>query len=217
MQRIGMLGGTFDPIHLGHLIPAAYAFNYLSLDRLLLVPAAAPVHRPAHMAAPPADRLHMCRLAAAALPGFEASDLEVGRSEPSYTVLTLRDLRDSVGPAAELILLVGEDNLSSLHTWRDLDEILRLARVAVLPRPAVGEADLGPLRSAVGDDTVDRLIAGMVPAPRVPVKATDLRRRVAAGEPIAGLLPASVAAYIAERGLYRDPQPETPNRRPCCD
>ncbi|MBL7140272.1 MAG: nicotinate (nicotinamide) nucleotide adenylyltransferase [Planctomycetes bacterium] len=206
MQRIGMLGGTFDPIHLGHLIPAAYAFNHLYLDRLLLVPAAAPVHRPGHMPAPAADRLHMCRLAAASLPGLEASDIETRRAEPSYTVLTLRDLRDSVGPEAELVLLMGEDNLSTLHTWRDIGEIFRLATVAVLPRPPIGEVDLAPLRRAVGADAVDRLLARIVPAPRVPIKATEIRRRVAAGEPIDGLVPASVAAYIAERGLYRDPQ-----------
>jgi len=215
MQRIGMLGGTFDPIHLGHLISAAYAFNHLSLDRLLLVPAAVPVHRPAHLAAPASDRLHMCRLAAAALPGFEASGLEVERTEPSYTVLTLRDLRETLGPDAELVLLVGEDNLSSLHTWRNLDEIFRLATVVILPRPATGKVDLGPLRAAVGSDAVDRLVARMVPAPQVPVKATEVRRRVAAGEPIEGLVPASVAAYIAERGLYRAPQGTDPRCGRC--
>jgi len=203
MERIGILGGTFDPIHLGHLIPAIYAFNHLRLDRLLLIPSASPVHRPRHHPASSADRLHMCRLAAAAAPGLEASDLEVDRPEPSYTVLTLRRLRDSLGAEAALVLLVGEDNLASLHTWREVSTIFDLATVALLPRPGCGEMDLSPLREAVGEEAVAGLLARRVPSPEVPVSATDVRRRLRQGEAITGLVPASVAAYIAEVGLYR--------------
>jgi len=203
MNRIGILGGTFDPIHLGHLIPALYAFNHLCLDRLLLIPSALPVHRPGHEPAPAADRLHMCRLAAAALPGLEASSLEVDRPEPSYTVLTLRRLRDSVGPDAGLVLLIGEDNLATLHTWREVAAIFHLATVALLGRPGCGEADLSPLREAVGEEAVEGLLARRVPAPEVPVSATVVRRRLRQGDSVAGLVPASVAAYIAEAGLYR--------------
>jgi nicotinate-nucleotide adenylyltransferase len=202
MNRIGLLGGTFDPIHLGHLIPAVYAFNHLRLDRLLLIPAAAPVHRPHHRPAPAADRLHMCRLAAAAVPGFEASAIEVERDEPSFTVLTLERLRDSLGPEAHLVLLVGEDNLPTLHTWRDVGEIFRLATLALLPRPGCPEADLGPLRAVVGDEAVAGFLSRRVPAPEVPVSATEIRGRRRRGESVTGLVPASVAAYIVEAGLY---------------
>jgi nicotinate-nucleotide adenylyltransferase len=202
MHRIGILGGTFDPIHLGHLIPAFYAFNHLCLDRLVLIPSGAPVHRPRHVPAPAADRLHMCRLAAASVPQFEASGLETARAEPSFTVLTVRHLRRSVGEGPELVLLVGEDNLPLLHTWRDVDEIFRLATVAVMPRPGCEEADLGPLRLAVGEEAVRGLLARRVPAPEVPVSGSEVRRRRRAGESITGLVPASVAAYIAEAGLY---------------
>jgi len=202
MNRIGLLGGTFDPIHLGHLIPALYAFNHLRLDRLLLIPSAAPVHRPRHRPAAGADRLHMCRLAAASVPGFEASAIEVDHDEPSYTVLTLQRLRDSLGPEADLALLVGEDNLPTLHTWREVRGIFRLAPPALLPRPGCGDADLGPLRRAVGSEAVDGLLSRRVPAPQVPISATEVRRRLGRGQPVTGLVPASVAAYIAERGLY---------------
>jgi len=210
MNRIGILGGTFDPIHLGHLIPAAYAFNHLCLDRLLLIPSGAPVHRPRHEPAPAADRLHMCRLAAATLPGFEASAIEVDRPEPSYTVLTLRRLRDSLGRDAALVLLIGEDNLPTLHTWREVGEVFRLATVALLPRPGCGDADLAPLRKAVGEEAVAGLLARRVPAPEVPVSATAIRRRLGRGESVAGLVPASVAAYIAETGLYRQDAEQGP-------
>ncbi len=202
MNRIGILGGTFDPIHLGHLIPAVYAFNHLRLDRLLLIPAAAPVHRPRHRPAPAADRLHMCRLAAASLPGLEASAVEVEREEPSYTVLTLRRLRDSVGPDDELVLLVGEDNLPTLHTWREVAEVFRLATLALLPRPGCEGADLSPLRAAVGDEAVAGFLSRRVPAPEAPVSATEIRARRRRRESITGLVPASVAAYVAEAGLY---------------
>ena len=202
MKRIGILGGTFDPIHLGHLIPAAYACNHLSLDRLLLVPSASPVHRPLHLAAGAGHRLAMCRLAAAALPPFEVSDAEVARAEPSYTVVTLRHLAEAFGPGAALVLLVGEDNVHLLHTWRRLDEILELATVAVLPRPLAEPPDLGPLTAAIGQEGVAEILRRRVPGPLVPISATQIRRRVRAGLPIAGLVPASVAAYIAANGLY---------------
>jgi len=210
MARIGILGGTFDPIHLGHLIPATYACNHLSLDHLLLVPSASPVHRPLHQPAAAAQRLAMCRLAAAALPPFDVSDVEVARSEPSYTVLTLRDLAATFGQASELVLLVGEDNLHLLHTWRRLEEILRLASVAILPRPVAEPPDLAPLEAAIGQEAVAALLARRVPSPPIPVSATQIRRRVRAGMPITGLVPTSVAAYIAANRLYAEAEGAAP-------
>jgi len=207
MHRIGLLGGTFDPIHLGHLIPAFYAFNHLCLDRLLLIPSASPVHRPGHVPASAADRLHMCRLAAASAPGLEASAMEIDRPEPSYTVLTLRQLRSALGEGPELVLLLGEDNLPLLDAWREVSAIFRLATVAVMPRPGCRVGDLQRLRAAVGDEAVEGMLARRAPGPPIPISATAVRGRVAAGESIRGLVPASVAAYIEEAGLYR-PGPE---------
>ncbi|MGB2998961.1 MAG: nicotinate-nucleotide adenylyltransferase [Phycisphaerae bacterium] len=210
-KRIGILGGTFDPVHLGHLIPAEYAFNHLKLDSLLLVPAGNPVHRPRQILAPAEHRLRMCRLAVEPLPGFGVSDIEVTRSEPSYTVLTLEHFRETLcvamatKPGADLFLLAGDDNLPLLHTWRRLPDILALATVVLLPRPGVGNPDLGPLRKVVGPECLDRVLAHRVPGPLVPISATDIRRRVGAGKSIRGLVPAPVADYIASRGLYRSP------------
>jgi nicotinate-nucleotide adenylyltransferase len=202
MKRIGILGGTFDPIHLGHLVPAQYAFGFLDLDSLLLIPSALPVHRPGHIPASPKHRVAMCRLAAASLPGFEVSEIETGRVEPSYTALTLRALRGALGPQTELVLLVGEDNFPLLHTWWHAKEILALATVAVFPRPVAGAADLAPLRAKLGRSAVDSILARPILGPLVPISATDVRNRLRAGLSITGLVPKSVADYIAANRLY---------------
>jgi nicotinate-nucleotide adenylyltransferase len=202
-ERIGILGGTFDPIHLGHLIAAQYAFNHLLLDRLILIPSATPVHRPKETEATARDRLRMCQLAAASLPGFEASDVEIARTERSFTVITLRELARKYGSRAKLLLLVGEDNLPVIHNWREFPELLRLAEIVPMPRPIQVPIDLGPLRAAIGDAAADEIIGRRVPAPRIPLSATDLRERIRSGKSIAGLVPASVAAYIIAHSLYR--------------
>ena len=209
MNRIGILGGTFDPIHLGHLVPAQYAFEYLHLDRLILVPSATPVHRPRHAPASGDHRLRMCQLAAASLPGFEVSDIEIRRPEPSYTVLTLQQFAQVFGPATTLILLVGEDNLPILHTWHQVKEIFSLALVAVLPRPLPDHYDLGPLQAAIGRDAVAKLLAARIPAPLVPISATQIRQLVAAHQPITHLVPATVADHIAANQLYAASSPDT--------
>lgn len=201
--RVGILGGTFDPVHYGHLLPAQYAFNHLRLDELVLVPSGPPVHRAQHTPAPAEHRLAMCRLAVTPLPRFEVSDVEVTRREPSYTVLTLEHFRARLGPAAALFLLIGADNLSSLHTWFRLRDVLALCRVVPMPRPSRGVADLSALRGALGQAAVDEVLAREVPGPLIPISATEVRRRVARGEPFRHLVPDAVAAYIARHGLYR--------------
>ena len=202
MQRIGILGGTFDPVHLGHLIPAQYALEHLGLDRLLLVPSAAPVHRPRHVPASPEHRLRMCELAAADIPRFEASGIETRRTEPSFTVLTLEHFTRTMPAGTRLYLLVGEDNVPLLHTWRDIGRIAELAAISVLPRPCEGAADTTALESLLGPAAVRDILSRWVPGPRIPVSATEIRRRVRDGQSIAGLVPAGVAAYIAEHRLY---------------
>jgi nicotinate-nucleotide adenylyltransferase len=203
MKRIGILGGTFDPIHLGHLVPAQYAFNYLHLDRLILVPSAMPVHRPRHVPASNKHRLAMCRLAAANIPGFEVSDLEVSRVEPSYTIYTLQQLAQGLTPGDRLILLVGEDNLPTLHTWKDIRTITEIATIAIMPREKQVAADFAPLRTILGPAKVDEILQNRIPAPLVPISATDIRTTVAAGKSVRGLVPTTVARYISEQQLYR--------------
>lgn len=201
-KRIAILGGTFDPIHLGHLVAAQYAFHHLAADRLALVPSASPVHRPRHRPAAAEDRLRMCELAVRSLPPFTVSDAEVSREEPSFTVITLRHLAETFGREATLFLLVGEDNVPLLHTWQDYREVLRLSSIVPMPRPMGERPDLGPLRAALGNDAVEAILERRVPAPLVPLSSTEVRARVRAGRSATGLVPASVAAYIAANGLY---------------
>ena len=201
--RIGILGGTFDPIHLGHIIPAEYAFNHLRLDRLLVVPSGPPIHRPRHAPAAAEHRLAMCRLACAALPSFEVSDVEVVRAEPSYTVLTLEHFRRAFGTAAELFLLVGEDNLALLHTWHRMRDVLKLCSVVPLRRPGGFSRRLDGLREIVGDDGIGEILGRLVPGPLVAISGPEVRRLVSEGKSIKGLVPESVAEYITSHGLYR--------------
>jgi nicotinate-nucleotide adenylyltransferase len=144
----------------------------------------------------------MCELAAASIPRFEASDIEARRTEPSFTVLTLEHFTRTMPAGTRLYLLVGEDNVPLLHTWRDIRRIAELAAISVLPRPCEGEADTSALESLLGPAAVRDILGRWVPGPRIPVSATEIRRRVHDGQSIAGLVPASVAAYIAEHRLY---------------
>lgn len=189
--RIGVFGGTFDPPHIGHLIVAQDAWSALELDRVLFVPAASPPHKTGSRITPAALRLEMLRAALAGDPRFEAEDLELRRAGPSYTVDTLRELRARY-PAASLFFLLGSDQFRELHTWREPDEIARLARLVVLSRGGSEE-----------DGRVE-FPHQRLRVTRIDLSATEVRARVAAGEPIRYLVPEGVAAVIEREGLYRD-------------
>jgi nicotinate-nucleotide adenylyltransferase len=190
-RRLGVFGGTFDPPHLGHLIVAIDALERLELDRVLLVPAADPPHKPSGAFATAGQRLARTRAAVAGDPRFEVDDLEIRRGGVSFTVDTLRSLRDRQ-PDAELYLLIGYDQFRSFATWREPAEIARLARLAVLARS--GETVAGS--SAYGELGV--------PVTRIDISSTEIRRRVAAGLSIRYFVPGPVRSIIEEDGLYRD-------------
>lgn len=188
-MKLGIFGGTFDPIHLGHLRAAESAREALGLDLVTFVPAARSPHKgdPVSSAR---DRYAMVALATAAHAAFQPSDRELEREGPSYTVDTIRALRDE-RPADELFLIVGSDSLAELPTWRDSARIFSECTVAAVTRP-------GDERSAAAP--VDVI---WVDGPGLPVSATDVRRRVQDGRSIRFLVPDAVADYIAKRGLYR--------------
>lgn len=188
-MRIGLFGGSFDPVHNGHLTLAACCAEQGGLDAVWFVPAALQPFKLGGPVASDADRVAMLRLAIAGTPGREVSTLEIDRGGVSYTVDTLRQLQaELVG--IELFFLMGADTLRDLPGWREPDEVLRLATPMVVQRP--GEADI------VTD--VPHLRVEMPP---MDISSSDIRKRIATGESIEGLLPASVAAYIDENGLYR--------------
>jgi nicotinate-nucleotide adenylyltransferase len=202
--RAGILGGTFDPIHLGHLLLAEQAREALSLDRVLVVPASRPPHKPGRVHTPFELRLEMARLAVDGAEGLAVSDIERDPARPSWTIDTLRRLQATPGFPAETWLLLGGDSLEELPTWREPEEIVRLARLAVYPRPgwdAATEAGRLPAAQAAWRDA-GRLV--LLDGPRLALSSSEIRERVRAGKSIRYLVPEPVRLLIAQRGLYRD-------------
>lgn len=198
-MRLGVLGGTFDPIHLGHLILAEEAREELSLDRILLVPAGQPWRKADRALSPVSDRVEMVRRAVAGNPALELSLVEAERPGPSYTVDTLEELRATY-PEGELFFLMGEDALLDLPNWRSPQGIIALATLAVARRAGAGGARLAEVEARVPG--VSRRLVWLS-MPRIEISASDIRERVRRGRSIRYLVPEAVAAYIRERGLYR--------------
>jgi nicotinate-nucleotide adenylyltransferase len=218
-MTLGVLGGTFDPIHLGHVAAADAAERALSLDAIVLVPSRIPPHRVEPTTASAGDRLAMVALAAADRPGWSASRLELDREGPSFTYDTLVELREKHalseqetsrrdGPyeskGTQLFFITGADAFAEIATWSRYPAVLDLANFVVVSRPGI---TLDSLRERVPSAfsrhsaAITRVI--LVEAPTPDVSSTDLRRRVRAGESLSGLVPDSVADYIRTRHLYR--------------
>ena len=194
-ERIGVFGGTFDPVHVGHLVVAVNVRHALHLDVVLLVVALQPWQKTAvRQVTPAADRLAVVRAAVGDVPGVEASDLEIRRGGTSYTADTLAALHQE-RPMAELVLILGADAAAGLATWERVDEVRALARLAVVGRPGTSEPVVPPGWEA---DVID--------VPSLEVSSTDLRERVADGRPLDYLVPASAMREIRKRGLYAHPQ-----------
>lgn len=203
--RLGLFGGSFDPVHGGHLHVAEAAQRAFGLDRVVFVPAVQPPHKPARRLAPAADRLAMIRLALAGRPGWSVHDLELRRPGPSYTIDTVRALPDALGLAqAELFLLIGGDNLAGLAGWKDARALLERVQPVVVRRDAELESELAHLARRLAPALVEKLRGGILDLPPVAVGASDLRERLARGAATgADELPTAVGEYIRVRGLYR--------------
>jgi nicotinate-nucleotide adenylyltransferase len=201
LEKLGILGGTFDPIHSGHIAMAQAARQAHGLDRVLLVPAARPPHKERELA-PAADRLAMARLAAESAPGIEASDIEIRRGGTSYTAETLEELARE-RPDAELYFILGADSVPELKSWWRLPRIFELARLVVVNRP--GCKGLFPPEQFQGipGELLERAECDRVQMPPVPVSSTGVRKAVRRGEPLGAKVPPGVEEYIRRRGLYR--------------
>jgi nicotinate-nucleotide adenylyltransferase len=199
-MRLGLYGGTFDPIHLAHLILAEQCREACRLDRVWLIPAGSPPHKPGGRTAV-SHRLEMVKVAIAGHPAFEASDIEARRPGPHYSVETLEAIRRD-RPDDELFFLIGADSLADLPTWREPDRIARLATIVVVNRPGIAEADPSRLPNlGAGSRPMQ-----WVPIPPVGIASSDLRRRLAEGRSIRYMVPRGVEAYIGAHGLYRRPE-----------
>ena len=188
-QRIGVLGGTFDPIHIGHLVTGANVRHELALDRVLFVIAHDPWQKADRDVTPSDLRLAMVEAAVEGHPGLEASTIEIERGGTSYTADTLATLRDQA-PDADLFLIIGQDQAANLHTWERVDEIRALSTLVVVRRPG-----------SVGGLPDSRAIE--VDVPRLEVSSSDVRARFCDGRPVDWLVPAPVVRFVRERGLYR--------------
>jgi nicotinate-nucleotide adenylyltransferase len=193
--RVGILGGSFNPIHVGHLIQADEARARLDLDRVLFVLAKAPPHKSAAALLDQGQREDLLRLALDGAPRFEVSRIEIEREGPSYTIDTLRDLRAAHAAGTEIHFLMGADSLIDLASWREPEEIMKLARVAVFPRAGYDPNGVSP--------EIRRKVT-LLDAPTIEISSEAIRARIRAGRPFRYMLPHAVWRRIEERGLYRD-------------
>lgn len=193
-QRIGIYGGTFDPIHRTHLDIARAARDTAGLDKVVFVVAARPPHKQREVYASAEDRLALVQAAIAGEKGMEVSRIEMDRIGPSYTVDTLREIHQQY-PEAALFLIVGYDSLVDLPSWHKPEEILGLARVLAARRPGVN-ASVHPMMQGRFD---------LLPIEENAMSSTEIRARVACGESVHELVPAAVEQIIREKGLYREP------------
>jgi nicotinate-nucleotide adenylyltransferase len=215
VSRTAVFGGSFNPIHYGHLLLADDLLEILTLDRVLFVPAKHPPHKDPTRLALPEDRLAMVRLGTAGHRGFEVSDMELARPGPSFTVDTLEAL---ARPGETLFLVVGSETFLDLLAWRDPRRVAQLARLVIVPRvgspfDTEGEVARKVLREIGVEGGFTTVDGGRVPergvivsrAASMPISASELRRRVREGRSLAFRLPPAVADYIRAHGLYREP------------
>jgi len=189
----GLMGGTFDPIHIAHLIIAERALDQLGLDRVIFVPSARPPHKRGDAVTPVDHRLEMVRLAIAGNDRLELSDLEVRRPEPSYTIETVRQFTRELGEDERLHFIMGADSLAQFFTWKDPLELLDAVEFVVVPRPGVSLED--------GDPRI-REKARLLEAPLMEISSSGIREMVRAGRSVRYLVPGPVEAYIREKNLY---------------
>jgi nicotinate-nucleotide adenylyltransferase len=199
-MNIGVLGGTFDPVHSGHLIIAEEARLRLKLSRVLFVPAGQQWLKTGSNITPAAHRVEMVKLAIAPDPHFEISTIDIDRPGPSYSVDTMAILQQQMGAEAEIFFLVGWDSLAELPQWKEADRLIQLCKLVAVTRPGFSRPDLKALEPSVPG--VTRRVVWLDIAP-VDISSSDIREKVAQGLSIHGLVPEGVESYIKEHELYR--------------
>ena len=192
--RIGVMGGTFDPIHHGHLVAASEAAHVFALDEVIFVPTGMPYQKVGRNVSPGEDRYLMTVIATASNPRFSVSRVDIDRPGETYTIDTLRDLRAERGPDAEFFFITGADALTKMISWRDADELFKLAHFVGCTRPG-HQLSL----SGLPEENVS-----LIEIPALAISSTECRARVRSGDPIWYLVPEGIVQYISKRKLYRD-------------
>jgi nicotinate-nucleotide adenylyltransferase len=192
MNRLGIMGGTFDPIHHGHLVAASEVASRFGLDEVVFVPTGQPWQKSEYDVSPAEDRYLMTVIATASNPRFHVCGVDIDRPGPTYTVDTIRDLREVYGPGVELFFITGADALDRILSWKDAGKMFELAHFIGVTRPGFELSD-----AHLPADTVT-----LVQVPAMAISSSDCRARVAAGLPVWYLVPDGVVQYIAKRRLY---------------
>jgi nicotinate-nucleotide adenylyltransferase len=199
--KIGIMGGTFDPIHYGHLVTAEAAREKFCLDKVIFVPSGNPPHKRSKEISPGIDRVNMTVLATANNPYFEVSDIELKRDGYTYTVDTLKEFIKMYGENTRFYFITGADAVMEILTWKDVSTILKLCRIVSAYRPG---SDINKFRSMVDElERVHRSNIHLIEVPALAISSTEIRKRVKSGITIKYLLPEKVEKYILEKGLYR--------------
>ena len=198
-MKVGILGGTFDPVHNGHLAVAEQVRALLKLEEVVFVPAGQPWLKTGRSITSAEQRIKMLRLAIAGKPYFRLSAIEIERAGPSYTVDTITQMKAQLGMEDELVFIIGWDKLYELHLWKDLLRLLEACRLAAVPRPGYSMPDLASLEAAI-PGAAQRV--ELLDMPLMDVSASEIRRRVARGQSISALVPRAVAQYIDQHALY---------------
>jgi nicotinate-nucleotide adenylyltransferase len=192
LRRVGIMGGTFDPIHHGHLVAASEVAGRFGLDEVVFVPTGEPWQKGEVAVSPAEDRYLMTVIATASNPRFTVSRVDIDREGPTYTVDTLRDLRKQYGGDTELFFITGADALARILSWKDIGETFELAHFIGVTRPGF----------ELSDEHLPDATVSLVQVPAMAISSTDCRTRVAAGQPVWYLVPDGVVQYIAKRHLY---------------
>jgi nicotinate-nucleotide adenylyltransferase len=193
VRRVGIMGGTFDPIHHGHLVAASEVADRFALDEVVFVPTGHPWQKADAVVSPAEDRYLMTVIATASNPRFTVSRVDIDRDGPTYTVDTLRDLREVYGAGTEMFFITGADALQRILSWKDADLMFKLAHLIGVTRPGF----------ELSDAHLPEATVSLVEVPAMAISSTACRARVAAGKPVWYLVPDGVVQYIAKRDLYR--------------
>ena len=200
---IALYGGSFDPIHHGHLIVARAVAEQLKLDRIIFLPSATPPHKRDEALADPAHRAAMVALAIRDEPRFEMSDFDLTRTGPSFTIDTVKHFRDAPGDNAPLHWIIGADSLNELTSWHEVGALVDSCQLLTAARSGSDAIDWVSLREVLSEIQIEKLRRGIAETPRIDISSTDIRQRVAQNQPIQYLVPDAVDGYIQAHALYR--------------
>lgn len=202
-EAVGLIGGSFNPIHVGHLLVARHVAESLNLQRVVFLPSAHPPHKTPESLAPVGHRLEMVRLAVAGESRLEVSDWEASQPGPTYTIDTIAHFRGICGPQARLHWIIGSDSLAELATWKEAPALVAACRIVTVPRRDAETPDFTALAQVLSGEQVGELRRYILDAPRIDVSSTDIRLRVRQGRSIRYLVPEPVREYIVANRLYQ--------------